>query len=107
MNPNALARHYDRLSPQERFALILAAGGRGDEAEQVRLVNAGGRISLTMSDHLPYAQAFDELATLTFVELVEDAAVYHQANEQAGVFLDAFGGEEDADGREKIGRAHV
>jgi len=38
----ALARHYDNLTPEERFRLILAAGARGDKVEQDRLVNSGG-----------------------------------------------------------------
>ena len=105
MNANALARHYDRLTPQERFALIFAAGGRGDEAEQGRLVNAGGRVSLSMSDHMPYAHAFDELATLTFIELLDAAATYQQANEQADDALDLFGGEGGADEGDADGEA--
>ena len=65
MNPNDLARHYGRLSPEERFKLILAAGARGDEAEQQRLVDAGGHITLSCPDHTPYTRAFDELVCCT------------------------------------------
>ena len=56
MNANAVARHYGKLTPEERFALILAAGGR-EEAKQDRLINAGGRITLSMPDHAPSARA--------------------------------------------------
>ncbi len=42
MNANAVARHYALLTPEERFQLILAAGARGDDAEQDRLIRAGG-----------------------------------------------------------------
>jgi hypothetical protein len=83
----ALARHYDHLTPEERFRLILAAGSRGDEAERDRLVNSGGRIALSMQDHAPYAHAFDELAFLIFIELLEEAARY----------LEAFAHADDAD----------
>lgn len=107
MNANALARHYDRLTPQERFALILAAGGRGDEAEQARLVQAGERITLSMPGHAPHAQAFDELATLTFIELLDAAAFYHDSNESADDALDAFGEEGDADGEATAGAESV
>jgi len=31
MNANAVAKHYGILTPEERFRLILAASGRGDE----------------------------------------------------------------------------
>ena len=38
MKANALARHYGNLTAEERFRLILAAGARGDKAEEDRLV---------------------------------------------------------------------
>jgi hypothetical protein len=76
MNANPLAKHYASLTPEERFRLILAASGRGDEAERDRLVKVGQRITLSVSDHLPFAHAFDELAQLIFIELLEEAARY-------------------------------
>jgi hypothetical protein len=76
MNASAVARHYGSLTAEERFRLILAAGARGDEAEQDRLVNTGERITLSMPEHSPYAHAFDELAMLIFIELLEEAARY-------------------------------
>jgi hypothetical protein len=79
MNTKGLAKLYDRLTPAERLPLIIAAAERGDDAERDRLVNAAGRITLSMSDHLPYARAFDELATLIFLELLEDAGNYFDA----------------------------
>jgi hypothetical protein len=79
VNAEAVAKHYDQLTPEERFRLILAAGARGDEAEQDRLRTAGQRIKLSMPEHAPYAHAFGELAELTFIELVEDAARYLDA----------------------------
>ena len=42
MNASTVTKHYGLLTPEERFRLILAAGGRGDEAEQDRLVSTGG-----------------------------------------------------------------
>jgi hypothetical protein len=53
IDTKALARHYDTLTPEERFGLILAAGSRGDQAERDRLVNSGGRIAHSMQDHAP------------------------------------------------------
>jgi hypothetical protein len=83
MNANALARNYAVLTPEERFRLILAANTRGDEAERDRLVSAGGRITLSMPAHAPYAHAFNELATLIFLELLEEAARYLEALDRA------------------------
>jgi hypothetical protein len=79
MNSNGLAKHYGSLTPEERFRLILAAGARGDEAEQARLVSAGGRIRLSFQDHAPHAHAFHEVAVRVFLELVEEAARYRDA----------------------------
>jgi hypothetical protein len=76
MNAKAVARHYGSLTPEERFRLILAASARGDEAERDRLANASGRISLSVPDHSPYAHAFQELALLSFIELLDQAASY-------------------------------
>lgn len=76
MKANAVTRRYGCLTPEERFRLILAASGRGDEAERERLMNAGGRITLSMSDHAPFAHAFSEIALLVFIELLDAASSY-------------------------------
>ena len=88
MNANAVAKHYGSLTPQERFRLILAASGRGDEAERDRLGRSGQRITRSMQDHAPHAHAFNELALMTFIELLEEAARYGEAFANSA---DAFG----------------
>ncbi len=40
MNINAVAKRYNRLTPEEHSRLILAASGRSEEAECRRLVKA-------------------------------------------------------------------
>ena len=84
MTAKTLANHYAQLSAEERFRLIVAAGDRGDEVERERLMNASKRITLTMPDHAPMSDAFDELAELVFMELVEEAARYDNAFEHWG-----------------------
>jgi hypothetical protein len=79
MKASPLAKNYSLLTPEERFRLILAASGRGDEAERDRLAHAGERIRLSMPDHAPFAQAFNDLSLMTFMELLEEAASYQQA----------------------------
>jgi hypothetical protein len=79
MNANAVAKHYDKLTPEERSRLLAAAGGRGDEAERDRLVNAGQRIPLSIQDHAPYVYALYEMDLLTFIELLDEAAKYRAA----------------------------
>jgi hypothetical protein len=81
MNTNGIAKHYDKLTPEESFRLILAAGIRGDEAEADRVVQAEKRITLSFPAHAPYAHAFHELLFWNYIELLEDAALYLESNE--------------------------
>jgi hypothetical protein len=99
MKADVLARHYDRLTPEERFRLILAAGARGDEVERDRLVRAGRRITLSVQDHAPYAHAFEELARMLFLDLLEEAAQYVDLFARADA-EGVFGAEEEAEGGE-------
>jgi hypothetical protein len=78
MKANALAKGYGSLT-----RLIMAAGSRGDEAEGYRLMRASQRIHLSFPDHAPYAQAFEELLFLTYIELLDDAAFYQECNARA------------------------
>jgi hypothetical protein len=74
MNPETLSKKYRHLTPEERFRLILAASGRGDNVERDRLARASQLIDLRMEDYAPYAHAFDELATFTFLDLFDHVA---------------------------------
>jgi hypothetical protein len=94
MKAFSLAKNYKCLTPEERFRLILAASGRGDEAEHNRLTSAGGRITLSMQDHVPFAQAFGDLAMLIFIDLVEEAARYRECLHFADDAGDTFGTDE-------------
>jgi hypothetical protein len=94
MNVKAVAKNYGCLTPEERFRLILAASGRDDAAERDRLVRAGQWIKLSMPDHAPYARAFDELALLTYLELLEAAACYLDALDRTGDTCDGISDEE-------------
>jgi hypothetical protein len=82
MNANAIAKNYACLTPEERFRLILAAGGRGDAAEQDRLRQAAPPITLSASDYSPWSRAFDELALAVFLEILEETAKHHDAFER-------------------------
>ena len=50
MSKNALHRHYDRLTPEERFRLDVLAMARGDAAESERLVGSCPKLSYRMND---------------------------------------------------------
>jgi hypothetical protein len=89
------------FTPEERFRLILAAGGRGDDVERDRMSAASSRIARTVPDYFPHAQAFQELTLQAFLE-------FHNL---AGNLLDSLymaDGEtlveDDADGTPSPGR---
>jgi hypothetical protein len=79
MNTLKLHHHYDLLEPEERFRLLLAAAGRHDDQEHERLMRSASCVAFRMPDHAPWAHAFHEIATLTMMELVENAAAYDEA----------------------------
>jgi hypothetical protein len=93
MKAPPLAKNYKCLTPEERFRLIMAAAGRRDEAERDRLIRAGGRITLSMPDHAPFVDALNALAMHVFIDLLEEAARYHDAFDR----LDSAEREDDDD----------
>ena len=84
MNTNALARQYQKLTPAERLALILAASARGDDQERDRLAMSAPRVLLRVPDHFGVALAFREVGEQHFMELLNLAANYFQALGFAG-----------------------
>jgi hypothetical protein len=71
MNPNKLTRHYENLTPEERFALIMNAAVRGDVQEQARLSSSAPRVTYAVSHHQPFAEAFKDLAEHLLLELLD------------------------------------
>ena len=96
MKTNPMAKHYAHLSPPERFRLLMAAGGRDDKAEQDRLMRAGARIELSVQDHVPYAQAFAEVAMLTFLAVLDHACRFLDLLPLAAPVTSACSAGEDA-----------
>ena len=82
MTTPKLNRLYPNLTAEERVQLIFAAMSREDEVEVSRLMKAATTITRTMPDHAPRSNAFFDLATMIFVDLVECAAVYRDAWER-------------------------
>lgn len=99
MISNGIAKLYDKLTPEERFRLILAASDRGDEAERERLSNASKRVHFSMADHSPYARAFYELLILTYIDLLDDAASYLACNQRFHHHLESAIGTQRKSGR--------
>jgi hypothetical protein len=50
VSKKGLHKHYDRLTPEERFRLDVLAMVRGDSRESERLVASCPRFSYTMND---------------------------------------------------------
>ena len=79
MKYKSLANGYPQLTAEERFRLLMAALGRGDDVEHAQLCRAGRRITLSMDDHAPYAIAFNKAALIQFIQLLDHAARFEQA----------------------------
>ncbi len=89
---------YKQLTPDERFRLVLAARGRGDEAEEGRLIHSGSMTAVRMRDVFPHLLAFQTVAMLAFVELLDHAADAEIA------WLAAESSAEDDEGSERWAR---
>ena len=63
-----LARRYDRLTPEERFPLIVAAVDRGDEVERLRLQESAPMTDWSLSDHHTLASSTIAVAKLYFMD---------------------------------------
>jgi hypothetical protein len=62
MNTDSLAKHYDKLRPQERHVLILAAHFRGDATEAARLERTAPRVGYAVPDYYPLVEGFQVVA---------------------------------------------
>lgn len=103
MTVTGLAKQYDVLTAEERFRLILSASGRGDDADRDRLVRSAPTITSTMPHHSPFAQAFEDVASFTFMELVDDAARFLDMLNRSGAATDLFGDDGKSDGKASPG----
>jgi hypothetical protein len=74
---NSLAKHYDVLTPFERLPLIVAASGRGDEAEAMRLAKSAPRHVFKVADCYGLIQGLEGLANYYLMTQL-DLAVHYQ-----------------------------
>jgi hypothetical protein len=77
MNWNSIREKYYLLNAEERFRLLLAAESRDDQSEVIALEESAGNTRYVVPSHVPYLEAFEGIALALFVELVEDAALFH------------------------------
>ncbi len=68
MNTKTLAGLYDRLTPAERYPLILAAMKRGDDIEVDRLSASASRVAFQLPDYEGFAEGLRFLSLLHMIE---------------------------------------
>jgi hypothetical protein len=78
MNASGIVRLYEKLTPQERCQLILAAASRGDMDEFDRLGRSAPKMTLSCAHDWPLLVAFHHLSWLHLLELLDLAAQLFQ-----------------------------
>jgi hypothetical protein len=78
MNMRHLTNLYDRLTPLERLPLVIAAGARGDKAEQKRLSGSAPKARFEVPDYYGLAQALRRAADFHLLTLLDLAANFWQ-----------------------------
>jgi hypothetical protein len=79
MNLDHLTKLYDQLTPRERLPLIIAAGVRGDQAEQARLGASAPTERYQAPDYYRLAKALQEAVYLHLLTLLDLAAPFWRA----------------------------
>ena len=79
MNTNRLAQMYDRLSPWERFRLVLDAAGRGDDQELQRLAMASPREWHERRDFAPFLWALERTTAEYMMRQLDHAVCLYWA----------------------------
>jgi len=71
MKKDGLAKFYDRLTPEERFKLVIEAIARGDETECRNLVESCPRVVYEMNDmaYEDVVRASEKITTLVCLDL--------------------------------------
>jgi hypothetical protein len=77
---NALAKHYPRLSADERFSLLLAASARGDEVEANRLATSAPRARYGVSHSFGRSLGFLVASALHRMEELTLAGLYFKTS---------------------------
>jgi hypothetical protein len=78
MNTKYLAKLYDQLTPRERLQLIMAAGARGDQAEQKHLSASAPKETYEVPNYYGLAKALKEAGYFHLLTLLDLAANFWQ-----------------------------
>jgi hypothetical protein len=71
-----IKRHYDKLSSRERFALMVSAGARGDQAERMLLSDTAPQLVFQFPHTIGLADAFDSLTTFHMIQQLGTASSF-------------------------------
>lgn len=80
MTTDPLAKYYGALSAAERLALMMAAGGRGDEVEHARLADAAPRLTWRVPHTFGRALAFLAVFSQHRMEQLHLAALFFKTS---------------------------
>ena len=74
---NSIQKHYDKLSARERFALLVAAGLRGDYADRAALISSAPRKTFSVPNTYGLSDAFQFAAMWHVMTLANYEAAYY------------------------------
>lgn len=103
MTATKLAKLYEHLTPRERVPLLVAAGGRGDECEQRRLMQSAPRQGYRLPDYHGLADALQTTVLLQMIERLDLGARFMVA---VGL-LETLGADDSPNLRARAGRFEV
>lgn len=83
MTETGLTKLYDRLTPRERVALILAAEEREDEVDRERLIRVAPRCLYQIPDHYGFADGLVITALHFTARVLEKVAFFWQVSTHA------------------------
>jgi hypothetical protein len=71
-----LERHYDKLSPRERVAMITAAWMRSDDAEAMRLIDGAPQRQYVMGEHVWLGTALRQVELVYLSHQLDTAVTF-------------------------------
>ena len=71
LDTKRLTKHFDKLMPRERFALMVTAFQRGDETEHQLLIRTAPRQVFSIPTFRGYSEGFQELADIVCIRMIQ------------------------------------
>lgn len=72
----SLKKHYSKLTAPERYALMVAAGARGDKAERQALSDSAPKVTFEFPHCQGLAEGFDFLTSWHMIQQLGNAGVF-------------------------------